>query len=417
MDELIVNGGAEEDLDGWTVSEPTAGRTGTTTSPVQTGSKAFDFDTRIGSDTEGDKTIHQFFPTVPGKVYEGVISINGEDADPAGQADNHLIIVTADLDGDQLFETTLISKGYAFAPSWASFTFTFTAGAAQTGLKIVNRLTGALGLGTVNFYVDNISVPALVEEPFLGLNPVTIGELLDIVQFNAGDFTSAYRIQARHWLNLVRSYAAGEGWWRSALNGEATINVSGANTNGIYPLKDAAAPIPQVYAFVEGDQLVDVTDNRILFYRHPRELERRDANLDEQNAPNFWTDKGYNSDGEPQIMLFPRPTVATTIRASMYRQYAAIDENADTLTVDPFFGPVDDWAFTFQEGLRYYLEQDENEMGTQSQWLRFVDWVKRRKKKQGIPLVTSGRFRSMKPGKGLHAHAVFDQSHFDNPGL
>ncbi len=416
MEELVVNGGAEDGLDGWVV-EPGAGTIDVVTSPTPIeGSQAFRFWTRLGDVGEPSaKTIHQYRETVPGTTYEGVVSFNGVDGDAGGGGNNHVMHLELDLEGLG-FNTTVLSVSWIDFAGWASHPFSFVALSATTGIRIhCQQIIPDPLIANMFFYADALSISFVPVAPVLGLRPVRLGELLDQVAFDAGDFSAAYRNNSRTWLNLARAYIANQGFWRTALNGEGEINVSGANTNGIYALKDASTPAAQVWAFVEGDTLVDVTDNRILTYQDPQTLMATDPNLDYQNSPLHWTDKGYNSSGEPQIMLYPRPTVATTIKGSLYKQFASVDENQDDETIDPYFGPVDDWAHCFAEGLRYYKEQDENEIGTNQQWLRFTTWVEQRKRKQGIASVVTHRLRNLRHPERRHAYILADPQHFDNP--
>lgn len=399
MENLVVNGGGEVgDLSGWTVSpSEDATHVSVVSSPTPPeGGKCFQFYLAIGVD-DGDRHITQYFPTVPGSLYEGEIYYNGVDGEMGGGGNNLTASVLLDLEGSG-FGTTVQSFGFATVPDWELKPFSFVALGPTTGIRIlVHALVPSPALLQVQFYIDGLNIPSLAAAPVLGSN-VTFSDLLDSIAFDAGDFSSTYRNNARIWLNLVRSYCANQGFWRTALTGSADINVGGTNSDGIYPMKDASSPTPQVWAFVEGSTLLDVTDNRILTYRDQSIIGIADPNEDNTGAPRHWTDKGYNSAGEPLIGFFPRPTASTTIRGSLYKQYTSITDAQDGLTIDPFFGPIDDWAHTFMEGLRYYKEQDENEQGTQAQWMRFVHWVEQRKRKQGIPTVASHRLRNLRGG-------------------
>lgn len=419
MEELIVNGGAEDGLNGWEVFEGTDGSVtvGSSPSPPE-GSNLFDFRHNLGIGAPQNKEITQYVETVPGTAYEGVASYNGEDGDP-GAGNTLRARLLLDLEGLG-FNTTVHQIKWNVEPSWHSVPFSFVALSARTGIRIsVQAFVPFPVLHATHYYVDALSVPFVLAAPILGLRPVTFGDLLDLVQFDAGDFSSAYRNTARNWLNVVRSYIANQGFWRTALRGNGEINISGAETDGIYALKDASAPTPQVWAFVEGNQLWDITDNRVLTYEDPATVGSIDPDQNYAGTPNYWTDKGYNDAGEPLVMFYPRPSVATTVRGSLYKQFVAIDENQDGATIDPFFGPIDDWAHVFSEGLRYHKEQDENEVGMQSQWQRFIFWVDQRKRKQGIPSVTSHRLRNLRRDKSrmLPAVALLDPQHHDNPEI
>ncbi len=396
MENLVVNGGGEVgDLSGWTVvpSEDSTHVSVVSSPTPPEGSKAFQFRFAIGTD-EGDRHITQYFPTVQGALYEGEIYYNGEDGDMGGGGNNLIASVLLDLEGSG-FGTTVQSFGFATVPTWERKPFTFVALGPTTGIRLlVHALIPSPTLRVVKFYLDGLNVPSLAAAPVLGDN-VTFSDLLDSIQFDAGDFSSTYRNNARTWLNLVRSYIAGQGFWRAALRGSADINIGGSNADGIYPMKDAAN---QVWSHVDGNILLNVTDNRVVSYRDPTTIGIADPNEDNTGGPYHWTDKGYNDAGQPLIGLFPRPTVSTTLRGSLYKQYAAITDAQDGLTIDPFFGPIDDWAHCFIEGLRYYKEQDENEQGTQAQWGRFVHWVEQRKRKQGLPSAVAHRLRNLRGG-------------------
>jgi hypothetical protein len=102
----------------------------------------------------------------------------------------------------------------------------------------------------------------------------------------------------------------------------------------------------------------------------------------------------------------------------MYRQYASLTENDDGLEVDPFFGPVSDWSAVFMEGLRYYQEQNEGEVGTNNQYNRWVGMVERRKRKNGIQITGGSRLRSLRPSLAFPPSAALaDPGHYNNPEI
>jgi hypothetical protein len=267
-----------------------------------------------------------------------------------------------------------------------------------------------------NWYLDQVSIPGVDAPEVLEGPDVTIGDVLDSVQFNAADFSATYRAAARTWLNSIRSYAAGQALWKTALHGDAQINVTGAITSGIYPLKSTDET---VYGFVAGDQLLNVTDNQPIYYRDLRELQALDPNLDEaQSQVWYWTDYGFNDAGEPLIGFHPRPSSPLTIKGPLYRQFRSLTAEDDTKLIDPFFGPVSAWSHAWIEGLRYYLEQNENEQGTEAQYRRWTGMVARRKMQQGISLAGSLRLRNLAPSRAFPpAVALADPGHYDNPEI
>lgn len=390
--ELVVNGGAElGDFTGWDTFADPSTRLTIDTGEFYAGAASFDFWTNTAIHS-GDVYQWQYFPTVPGSIYEGTIAAKATGSPPGGSA--HTMFVELDLEGIG-FNTTAVTLPYGFATDWIEKSFTFVAQSTLTGIRVRVATSVILGLYNLHFYVDSISVPAVVEPGLLAGN-VQIGDILDTVAFTAGDFSTGYRTQARTWLNMVRSQIATMGWWRGARNAFGSINVTGSESTGIYALKDNSDP-PVIWSFVDGDKLLDTTNNQVLVYRDVRELQIDDPDLSETGQPWFWSDAGTNSDGEAQIILFPRPTSSIDLVGPLFRQLTALTDTNDADTVDPFFGMVDDWAACFMEGERYYLEQDENEQGMAAQWQRFLKSIRSRKQKQGVALSHAAQLRNLRP--------------------
>lgn len=391
--ELIVNGGAESGLAGWDVAPVATDRIDTVSTPVFSGSSAFRFRHDLGLPS-AEISITQYIATVPGTTYEGSVAYRS--AGSPGGGNSHSAALLLDLQALGFNTTLQVVQWHEVSGDYKAIPFTFTALGATTGFRLVTTsITPFPTINTVYFYIDGVSVPSIDEPPLLGLGDVTFGQILDSIQFDAGDFSTPYRNNARNWLNLVRSAIASMQWWSTALRGDAQMAVSGTVESGIYPLKDQATPTPNKYAFVDGDSLYDITHGHVLQYKTRNEIYYDDPDVDHTSQPFYWTDSGFNDQGEPLIQLYPRPTTALTIQFPGYKQFTAVDENSDDFTIDPFFGPIDDWAYAFTEGMRYFLEQDENETGMMAQDSRFMRAVRQRISRNGISIVMTTRMRHL----------------------
>lgn len=184
---------------------------------------------------------------------------------------------------------------------------------------------------------------------------MTFAQLFDTLVRDSGDPGGSYRSSLMTWLNMVRATAARGGTWRSAIDGDATITTSAANTTGIYELTG--------YEQVIGDLMFDRTQNYPVQHDSEQSMLSFDPNRDDFGPPIRWCDAGATPAGNRNIRFYPIPNDVRTIGFVGYKVLS--DVSSEALSIDPFFGPIIDKSPMFQAGLRYYLDLSSNEDATQ----------------------------------------------------
>lgn len=181
---------------------------------------------------------------------------------------------------------------------------------------------------------------------------MTFGDLIDTVVSDSGDAGAAYRANAIRWLNLARQEAAALGSWKSAKNSASSFQTDG-NTSGIYLLADIDEVI--------GGQMYDTTSNTVIERDTENTLMRVNVNPPTSGPPVLWADSGMTASGEKQIRLWPAPDDVRTINFLGTRALTDITSANESMSVDPFFGPIVGIGAMLQAGLRYYHDVNNNE--------------------------------------------------------
>lgn len=236
---------------------------------------------------------------------------------------------------------------------------------------------------------------------------MTFRDLLDQVAGSAGDDSATYRADARRWLNLARSHIADSATWRSALDSTSTLVTSASNTSGIYAVTG--------YREIVGTGMFDETNDAIIIHESLADMNAVDVAKDVSGQPNYWADAGMSTAGVRQIYLWPIPDAAYTIRFSGIKELTDIGVDDDVLTVDPYFGPLTEWASCLSSGLRYYQELDDNEDAAQQQLAlgTFERAIRRRRQKNTIATSAVLVMRSVRAGN-QSVVGRFDPSHYNN---
>jgi hypothetical protein len=240
---------------------------------------------------------------------------------------------------------------------------------------------------------------------------MTFSDLLDDAARLAGDDSSQYRIGARTWLNLARSYIADSAQWKSAFRPEAQIVTAASTTSGLYALVQGSI----TYEHIFGDFLYDETNNTPIKGMSFTSLQAEDSDQSNTGSPDFWADAGIDSKGRRQIYLWPIPDGAYTIRFPAYIRLADITEGEETTDLDSFFGPVNEWSACFRAGLQYYHDLDDAEMDATITLGRFERAIKMRKKNNELSphmKIRAGVVRTTH----IRTGGRFDPSHYNNRG-
>jgi len=191
---------------------------------------------------------------------------------------------------------------------------------------------------------------------------VTVQDLLNQIAGNAGDSGADFAADARRWLNLTRSYIAGEAVWKWAMRDPATITTAAATTSGLYNLTDSITAAS--YAFVAGDLLFDQTNENTISYESLGTLLQADHDKSTTGPPTRWADAGQDGSGNRQIYLWPVPDDAYTVVFPAYLLLTDLTSDNDGDDADAFFGPISPWGACFAAGMRYYNDLDNNESDT-----------------------------------------------------
>jgi len=238
---------------------------------------------------------------------------------------------------------------------------------------------------------------------------MTFGDLLDEIAAQAGDESGTGRAQARRWLNLTRSYIADQAQWRSAFTADATFTTAAATTDGLYALSG--------YSSVSGDYLYDETNLLPIQFESFAALNAIDPDKTTTGQPSYWSDAGMDSNGLRRIFLWPIPDSAYTIRYAAYKDLSDIAAGNETLTLDPYFGPIPPWQSTFLAGLRYYMDLDSNEQPQQIalQKMVFDQQIKQRKRGNTVAPHAGGTL-SRKRSVTINPTGRYDPAHYANRG-
>jgi hypothetical protein len=238
---------------------------------------------------------------------------------------------------------------------------------------------------------------------------MTFGELLDSIAFDAADTDGAYRTRALTWLNLARSHASNFAMWRSAIDPDVELTTAAATTDGLYSITGG-------YDQISGSFLYDETNENTIRHESFATLNAVDQAKETVAEPDWWADAGHDSNGDPQIYLWPVPDGTYTIRLAAYKTVTDITD--EDLAVDPYFGPLAPWAPAIMAGIRYYADLNNNETPQQSvaQLQVFERMVKLRARKNGantgtLKLKNVRSIASSSTGMGR-----FNPSHYNNRG-
>lgn len=239
---------------------------------------------------------------------------------------------------------------------------------------------------------------------------MTVSDLLDQVYFDAGEPGSAFRTASRRWLNLVRSFIADEALWSHALDPDIEITTSAATTDGIYSLASGSVG----YEFLASGQLYDTTNDVAITFEPRGRIKAMDPDPT-TGPPSRWSDAGLDSNGYRQIFLWPIPDSTYTLKFDGYKTLTDLTSAQDTLSVDPFFGPISPWSATFVEGLRYYHDLNNNESTEQVELQRraFQKAVKRKKAQNRLSLVSPMALESIRY-QTTSTTGRFDPAHYNN---
>lgn len=206
---------------------------------------------------------------------------------------------------------------------------------------------------------------------------MTVANLLDHIVHGADDSTGEYRTAVLRWLNLCRSEAYGETSWVTAVQPDATISTSAAQTDGLYELDD--------HEHVVHPRMWDETNEDTLKYESYSALQSIDPNKQTTGPPTYWSDAGIENttSGDRVLYLWPIPDATYVIRFSGYRKYKDLLSSEESLTTDPIFGDVGAWGSAFAAGMRYYQDSDNNESVNQTvvqerRWRRLLRGMKSR---------------------------------------
>jgi len=236
---------------------------------------------------------------------------------------------------------------------------------------------------------------------------MTFDDLLDQVVADSGDTDGQYRTDALRWLNLTRADIADEHPWKSALKADATITTSAATTDGLYDLSG--------YTWISGDYLFDETNEASIRHESLVMTNAIDASKDTTGNPAYWSDAGVDTNGTPQIYLWPIPDGTFTIRFSGYAVLADVAESATGSATDDFFGPLTPWGPTMSAGLRYYHDLNNNENPQQVALMLqvFKSKIRKRKSKDGLALPGSIPMQVVNTRRRI-ATGRFNPSHYNN---
>lgn len=238
---------------------------------------------------------------------------------------------------------------------------------------------------------------------------MTIEELLDQAANDAGDNSTAFRNSARRWLNLARSYIADRHRWRAAVRTTATLSTAASTAR--YALTDASS---NNYERVISDIIYNQTNDTNVFYQDLQTLLAVDPDQDEEGTPSWWADAGSDSSGNRLIQFYPIPDAVYVMNFAGYLKITDITSADDTLSVDPFYGPISPWASCFAAGLRYYQDLNNNESDSRTEIQRrvFEQQIRNRRMTDNTAAGSRWQLQSWRQPSGVVNLGTLDPSVF-----
>jgi hypothetical protein len=241
---------------------------------------------------------------------------------------------------------------------------------------------------------------------------MTFKTLIDVIVSRSGDDSGTYREQIRNWLNLTRSIAASQHTWRSSVDSTLSITTAADTTSGIYSLGSNVE-------YVVGSYLYDETNNNVISHESLADTQLIDVDKDTTGDPDWWADAGMNSSGNRLIYLWPIPDGTYTIRFTGLKRITDIEEGDESLTVDPYFGPLSPWAGALEAGLDYYYRKDNGEEvnGELVADRMFMRAIKDRKRAEGAGGNARIRLQNVRQRGSSVMRGRFDPAHYNNRSM
>lgn len=238
---------------------------------------------------------------------------------------------------------------------------------------------------------------------------MTVQDLLDQAIYDSGDGGADYTNSARRWLNLTRSYIADQHAWQCASRVNATLTTT--NGTAIYTLVSGS----DTYRRVIGNMMYDQTNDTNIRYTDTAFGLALDQDQDETGPPVVWWDAGCTSAGVRQVEFYPVPGGTYTILFAGQLILSDLTAAQDTVTEDPYYGPITPWGATFQAGMRYFHDLNNNEDVNQIaiQKATFDMLIRNRKRVDSTPTTPIHRARSLREGSNVNLGRL-DPSVYEN---
>jgi hypothetical protein len=169
-----------------------------------------------------------------------------------------------------------------------------------------------------------------------------------------------------------------------------------------------------IYDYVFGKYMYDQT-SRLPIVHESISNQTLDPDRNVTGPPVIWADAGSDSSGNRRVQFWPIPEDTRTIEFPGYVRLTDIVPANDSLQVDPYFGPLVQWAPTFVAGMRYYHDQDNNEDASQLFGQRgvFRKLIRRQMARNRLSMASAMRLGVVTQGPQL-PRGRLDPAHFDN---
>jgi len=217
---------------------------------------------------------------------------------------------------------------------------------------------------------------------------MTYGDIMANAGFDAGDTSADYQTAVLQWVNTVRNMIYVRGPWASTVRSNVSFTTSAATTSGIYTLQDESG---NKYTSLASDSMFDQTNEQTIRHESLARTWEVDHARTTPGSPSWWADAGLSTDGDKQVQLWPVPNGTYVI--IFIGRPRMVDITSTGVSVDPYFGQINQWAEVLTEGVRIYHDINNNESASQIVYQRraFEAAIKLKKTTERMTVTSTDR--------------------------